>query len=128
MAPKIDRKLKLALDETRLLILGVQILLGFDFQIVFQDGFAALSSSSKIMTLTSLCLIVLSVTLLIAAPMQHRIVESGQSTPRLIAVTNALAGFALLPLTAGLALSTYVVTERTFGISLAVAFAAFLGD
>ena len=125
MAEKIDRKLKLALDETRLLILGVQILLGFEFQIVFQDGFSTVSSSSKIMSLASLCLIVLSVTLLIAPPMQHRIVEGGQSTPRLIAVTNKLAGFALLPLTAGLAMSTYVVTERTFGTSFAMTLAAF---
>jgi hypothetical protein len=35
MSEKVDRKLKTALDETRLLILGVQILLGFEFQCVF---------------------------------------------------------------------------------------------
>jgi hypothetical protein len=43
MPEKIDRKLKTALDETRLLILEVQILLGFEFQGVFQDGFEELA-------------------------------------------------------------------------------------
>jgi Family of unknown function (DUF6328) len=44
MSEKVDRKLKTALDETRLLILGVQILLGFEFQCVFQDGFDGLKA------------------------------------------------------------------------------------
>lgn len=127
MSEKIDRKLKLALDETRLLILGVQIVLGFEFQGIFQDAFDTLTSSSKGMSLVSLCLIVVSVILLITPSMQHRIVERGQTTPRLIALTNMLAGLALLPLTAGLALSTYVVTDRVFGSSLASGIAAFLG-
>ena len=39
MSEKIDRKLKLALDETRLLILGVQIgPCRFEFQGIFQDA------------------------------------------------------------------------------------------
>jgi uncharacterized protein DUF6328 len=127
MSEKVDRKLKAALDETRLLILGVQILLGFEFQCVFQDGFESLGPSFKIISLTSLGLIVLSITLLIAPSMQHRLVEAGQSTPRLIAMTNLLACLALLPLTMGLALSAYVVTHRTFGSALGTAFASLLG-
>jgi hypothetical protein len=35
----LDRKLKTALDESRLLILGAQVLFGFLFQAVFQDLF-----------------------------------------------------------------------------------------
>ena len=38
----LDRRVKLALDEMRLLILGVQVLLGFQFESFFQDGFAEL--------------------------------------------------------------------------------------
>ena len=33
----LDQKLKTALDESRLLILGAQVLFGFAFQAVFQD-------------------------------------------------------------------------------------------
>jgi hypothetical protein len=127
MPEKVDRKLKAALDETRLLILGVQILLGFEFQAVFQDGFSSLDPASRHMSLVALGLIVLSIALLIAPSMQHRLVEAGQSTPRLIAATNFLACLALLPLTIGLALSAYVVTGRTFGAAFGVAFAGLLG-
>jgi hypothetical protein len=42
-ATKLERKTKIALDETRLLILGAQILLGFQFIATFQDLFADLS-------------------------------------------------------------------------------------
>jgi hypothetical protein len=35
----LDQKLKTALDESRLLILGAQVLFGFAFQAVFQDQF-----------------------------------------------------------------------------------------
>jgi hypothetical protein len=124
---ELDGKLKAALDETRLLILGVQILLGFEFQAVFQDGFGGLEQASKDMNLAALGLIVLSIALLIAPSMQHRLVEAGQSTPRLIATTNLLACLALLPLTIGLALSAYVVTQRSFGSPFGGAFAAILG-
>jgi hypothetical protein len=36
MPKELDRRVKLALDETRLLILGVQVLLGFQFQSLFR--------------------------------------------------------------------------------------------
>jgi hypothetical protein len=51
MSKDLDRCVKAALDETRLLILGVQVLLGFEFQCFFQDGFSNLSESSKFICL-----------------------------------------------------------------------------
>jgi hypothetical protein len=128
MSEKIDRRLKTALDETRLLILGVQILLGFEFQCVFQDGFDGLSVESKHLSMGALGLIVLSITVLIAPSMQHRLVEIGQSTNRLIQMTNKLAGFALIPLTIGITLSAYVVAKRTFGPAIGIVTAAFLAS
>ena len=125
MPENIDRKLKTALDETRLLILGVQILLGFEFQCVSQDGFDGLGAGAKHLSLGSLGLVLLSTAILITPSMQHRLVEVGQSTPRLIGATNRLTGLALLPLTIGLALSAYVVMQRTFGSAIGIATAAF---
>jgi hypothetical protein len=127
MLEKIDRKLKTALDETRLLILGVQILLGFEFQCVFQDGFDGLVAQAKHLSLGSLGLVVLTIAILIAPSMQHRLVEAGQSTPRLIGTTNRLTGVALLPLTVGLALSVYVVSQRSFGSAVGIATAVIVG-
>jgi hypothetical protein len=39
---KIAQKVKIALDETRMLVLGAQILLGFQFRGVFQDLYSEL--------------------------------------------------------------------------------------
>jgi hypothetical protein len=40
---KLDDALKVSLDELRMQMLGAQVLLGFEFQGLFQDGFAKVS-------------------------------------------------------------------------------------
>jgi hypothetical protein len=121
MPKDLDRRVKAALDETRLLILGVQVLLGFEFQCFFQDGFSNLSESSKFVCMVSLYLVILSTGVLVIPSMEHRLVESGRSSLRLVRATNACAGLGLVPLTASLGLSTYVVIERHFGMQTGIA-------
>jgi hypothetical protein len=120
-AVKLDRRIKVALDETRLLILGSQVLFGFLFESVFQNGFETLSSLSQYLVCAALALMVLSIGCLIAPSMQHRIVEAGQSTTRLEQATGALAASALLPFIASLGLVQFVVFERVFGLAIGVA-------
>jgi hypothetical protein len=57
--------------------------------------------------MVSLCLVILSTGVLVIPSMEHRLVESGRSTNRLVRATNACAGIGLVPLTASLGLSTY---------------------
>ena len=128
---KLDRRIKTALDETRLLILGSQVLFGFLFQSVFQNGFETLSSASQYLICAALALMMLSMGCLIAPSMQHRIVEAGQSSPRLEGATSLLAAWSLLPFMASLGLGLYVVFERIFGsvtgVAVGVASAALSG-
>jgi hypothetical protein len=121
MSKDLDRRVKLALDETRLLILGVQVLLGFQFQSFFQDGFAELSSVSQWLCVAGIALLIASVGMLIAPSMQHRLVEDGRSSARLVRATNFFAGCGLIPLVASLGLSGYVVAERHFGLAAGLA-------
>jgi hypothetical protein len=121
---KLDRKIKTALDETRLLILGTQVLFGFLLASVFQDGFETLSRPSQYLVCAALMLMVLSVGCLIAPSMQHRIVEGGQSTPRLERAISVLAAWGLLPFIASLGLALFIVFERIFGRATAVAVGA----
>src|SRR3977135_1059906 len=118
---KLDRRIKTALDETRLLILGSQVLFGFLFQSVFQNGFETLPAASQYLVCAALTLMVLSIGCLIAPSMQHRIVEAGQSSPRLEGATSRLAAWSLLPFMASLGLGLYVVFERVFGGATGVA-------
>jgi hypothetical protein len=127
MSKDLDRRVKLALDETRLLILGVQVLLGFQFQSFFQDGFAELSSVSRWLCVAGVALLIASVGLLITPSMQHRLVEQGRSSARLVRSANFFAGCGLVPLTVSLGLAGYVVAERHFGVLVGLAIGLVLG-
>jgi len=121
---KLDRRIKTALDETRLLILGSQVLFGFLFQSVFQNGFETLPPASQYLVCAALTLMVLSIGCLIAPSMQHRIVEAGESTPRLERAASVFAAWALVPFTAGLGLGLFIVFDRNFGAVTGVAIGA----
>jgi hypothetical protein len=126
MSKELDRKVKIALDETRLLILGVQVLLGFEFQSFFQDGFDQMSPVSKLLSVAGLGLVILSIGLLVVPSMQHRLVERGQSTVRLVGAANFYAGLGLAPLAASLGLAAYIVIGRHFGVAVGVGSAVIL--
>jgi magnesium-transporting ATPase (P-type) len=112
---KLDRRIKTALDETRLLVLGSQVLFGFLLESVFQNAFETLSRFSQYLICAALALMVLSLGCLIAPSMQHRIVEAGQSTARLESATTILAAWSLVPFLASLGLALFIVFERIFG-------------
>jgi hypothetical protein len=118
MSKELDRKVKTALNETRLLILGVQMLLGFEFQSFFQDGFQELPIASKHLSVVALFLVIIATGLLVIPSMEHRLVEGGQSTLRLIGAATFYAGLGLAPLTLSLGLSAYVVIARHFGVAV----------
>jgi hypothetical protein len=99
----LDHKVKTSLDETRLLILGPQMLLGFEFQSFFQDGFEDMSDASKTLSVAGFVLVVLSTGLLVIPSMQHPLVEQGQSSIRLFTAASFYAGIGVRAIT----------TERT---------------
>ena len=76
---ELDRKLKVALDESRLLILGAQVLFGFQFAIAFQDLFIELSPGIRLLQGFSLLLLVLATCLLIAPSLHHQLIYDGES-------------------------------------------------
>src|SRR3954471_14271631 len=112
---KLDKRIKTALDETRLLILGSQVLFGFLLESFFQNAFETLPRSSQLLVCAALTLMVLSIACLIAPSMQHRIVEAGQSTLRLERATSRFAAWGLLPFIASLGLTLYIVFDRVYG-------------
>jgi hypothetical protein len=111
----LDKKLKTALDESRLLILGAQVLFGFLFQAVFQDLFKEVPPASQALQCAGLGFMLLSVCFLIAPSLYHQIVFDGESRPGALAYASWFAGASLLPLTLGLGASVFVVFEHLFG-------------
>jgi hypothetical protein len=111
----LDKKLKTALDESRLLILGAQVLFGFLFQAVFQDLFEEVPTASQTLQCAGLGFMLLSVCFLIAPSLYHQILFDGESRPSALVYASWFAGASLLPLTLGLGASFYVVFEHLFG-------------
>ena len=116
------RKLKTALDESRLLILGAQVLFGFLFQAVFQDLFRDIPPASQAVQCAGLEFMLLSICLLIAPSLYHQIIFAGESRPGAVTYASRFAGASLLPLTLGLGASVFVVFEHLFGRTTGVIF------
>jgi hypothetical protein len=108
---ELERKLKLALDESRLLILGAQVLFGFQFQGVFQARFASLPWFAQAMQAAGLLLLLAAVSLLIAPSMQHQIAYRGETRRAALEDATRYADVSLFPLTLGLGASAFVVFQ-----------------
>jgi len=63
---KVAQKLKIALDETRIVVLGAQILLGFQLRGAFQELYSQLPEPARYLNGLALLLMVLTVAMLIA--------------------------------------------------------------
>jgi len=110
-----DKRVKTALDETRLLILGAQILFGFHLNAAFQRGFGDLPALSKGLYVASFAIMAVAIGLLIAPSLQHRLVERGHASARVLAVTTHFAAMALVLFALGLATDLSVVVAYRFG-------------
>jgi Family of unknown function (DUF6328) len=117
----LNGKVKTALDETRLLILGSQILFGFQLNGMFQDAFEQISVVGRSLNACGYFLMASSVGLLIAPSMQHRLVERGQDTERIHGATSLFAALALIPFAPSLGITFYIVLERHVGAAAAAA-------
>jgi uncharacterized protein YjeT (DUF2065 family) len=116
---KLAQKVKDALDEVRMLVLGSQILLGFQYNAAFHEGFENLPRLSKALDLVALVFMLAVVALLMFPPAWHRIVEEGRDSDQLLRVVTRIAALALLPFAASLALDLFIVLERIVGVAAA---------
>src|SRR5439155_25997969 len=92
---ELSKKVKTALDETRMLILGAQILLGFEFRAAFSDGFDQIPSHARHLEALALMLMVTSVALMITPGPYHRLVEGGRDSGAFHQVTTAIADLSM---------------------------------
>ena len=123
----VEDRLKTALDESRLLILGVQVLFGFQFEAAFQDLFADVPAGSRYVHCAGLVLLLAAMGLLIAPSLFHQIIHRGNSTPGAVRMATAFAGASLLPLTLGLGVAIFVTFEQLFNRGVGVAAGVSLG-
>jgi Family of unknown function (DUF6328) len=111
----LEDRLKTALDESRLLIMGAQVLFGFQFEAAFQEQFAGIPIASRYLYCAGLLMLLASVAILIAPSLFHQIIFAGESRQGAVRMASALAGVSLLPLTLGLGAATFLAFEQLIG-------------
>src|ERR1700760_3615097 len=100
--PPIEARVKDLLDETRLAMLGTQLLLGLQYRAVFSARFTRLPQALQMLDCLALLCILATAGLLLATPCFHQIAEGGHATERLVRRASKGLEVALLPLTVAL--------------------------
>ena len=113
----IDEKVKIALDETRMLALGAQILVGFQFRGVFEQQFDKLPALSRWVDGVAVLLMALTLALLFLPGPYHRLVEAGNDTAALHRLIGRVGFLALAPFAISLGIDVAIVGERIVGAS-----------
>jgi hypothetical protein len=111
MAP-LHEKIQHALDESRLLILGAQVLIGVHSRAAFERGCERFSWTSQALLLGALALLLLALALLLWLAAYHRLVAAGQDTEALQQCVTTVLAWALLPCAVSLAIDLGVATAR----------------
>jgi hypothetical protein len=100
------------LTEARVIIPGVQALLGFQLTVTLTQAFAQLPPEAKLAHIAALCCMGLAVILVMAPASVHRIAFSGQDHPDFLTIGSVFVIAAPLPLALGIALDAYVAAGR----------------
>ncbi len=109
MAQLSDR-IENVLNETRMLLLGGQVLLGFAYRICFEPAFERLPRIAQYSEAIALAIMTAGLGWLVWPAAFHRIAEHGWQTQRVHEFTTTVLDWALLPFCVGIGLSFYPVS------------------
>jgi hypothetical protein len=117
---RLDRELMELLQELRVVITGVQILLAFLLTAPFQQRFAQLPGSLRNAFFAAIVCATLATACLLAPTAQHRLRWRAGDKERLVRTGNQLAIVGSVFLAAAVVLAVYVVTNVLFAGDLAI--------
>src|ERR1044072_805886 len=112
---QLKDKIKIALDESRMLVLGAQILLGFHFRVAFEPGFDRLPKSAQFLKLAALLVLLGAIALIMAPGSYHRIVRNGSEAEDVHQFATTVMDVALVPFALTLALDIYLTIGHIVG-------------
>ena len=111
----LKHRIKLALDESRMLVLGTQILLGFQFRSVFEPAFEKLPSIYQDLKIGALLILLSAIALIMAPGSYHRIVRAGSDAEDVHQFATIMMDIALVPFLLAFALDLYLSNARILG-------------
>jgi Kef-type K+ transport system membrane component KefB len=127
---RLDRELMELLNELRVVLPGVQLLLAFLLTAPFQQRFAQLPGTLRNAFFASIACATLATALLIAPSAHHRLRWRAGEKDRLLRIANREAIWGTVFLAAAIVLALYVITDVLFAtwvatLTAAVAVAVF---
>jgi hypothetical protein len=108
----LKEKIQTALNEARILVLGAQVLLGLEYESLFEPQFVTLPLHSQYLKFTSLLLLLVAFSLLIAPVSYHRLVNQGDDSASLPRFIRTIMIFALLPFALALGIDLFIAVDR----------------
>jgi hypothetical protein len=112
---EIAKKVKTALDETRILVLGAQILIGFQLRAAYEKLFDELPAASRYLDGGALLLMIVTLALLILPGPYHRMVEDGNDSAGFHRLVGRITALALAPFALALGIVIGIAGERLVG-------------
>ena len=117
---RLDRELMELLQELRVMLPGVQVLLAFLLTAPFQQRFAQLPGSLRNAFFASIVCATVATVLLIAPSAHHRLRWRAGEKERLLRIGNQMALWGTVFLAAAIVLALYVITDVLFSTNLAI--------
>jgi uncharacterized protein DUF6328 len=113
-----QQKTQDALNESRILVLGVQVLLSFQFTSALEPAFDQLPLTSQYLELVALGLLMAAFALFVAPAPNHLLVTANDNGPRLQRFVTMAVGIGLTPFAGALAIDIYISGSRTLGSTI----------
>jgi Family of unknown function (DUF6328) len=119
-------KIEQLLTEARVILPGVQALLGFQLIVMMITAFGELPAYVQRIHLVALMSSVLATVLLIAPAAMHRIAFGGGDDPRFHSIGSGVVTLALLPLASAIACDIWVALFKLQGVGTVATAGAFI--
>jgi hypothetical protein len=107
----LDHEANFVIEESRMVLPGIQALFGFQLIAVFNQRFIELLAYERCLHLASIVLVSISIALIMAPAAYHRQAEPGTVSRRFVLLASGLLTWAMLPLSVAIALELFLVAR-----------------
>jgi hypothetical protein len=125
VSTSLEKKVQDALNESRILVLGVQVLLSFQYTSVLENAFVKLPFISQALELVTLALLLLTFGLLVSPIPYHLLVWRSEDSEDVQTFVSTILEIALLPFAIALSIDVYIsvqpVTDKLIAIVIGAA-------
>jgi len=113
-------KIENALNESRILALVAEVMLGFEYQAVFQPVFQYLSPMIQNLRLIGLGCMLVALALFLSPAAYHQVVEAGRLSENLNRFISKVTTVGLVPFAIAMGIDFHTISERILPPPLAI--------